>query len=61
MRARLLLTTGALCVAAVAVAGPSDAGSGGTPHRDYLEPRPPADQCDLPLAQRVGGWACPAP
>ena len=28
---------------------------------DYLAPPGSANQCDLPLAQRTGGWVCPTP
>jgi hypothetical protein len=55
---------GVLVLFLVVLAGGCGASSGPQPSRDYEaksgSPSPYADQCRLPVAQRTGGWVCPA-
>ncbi|MEO6142562.1 MAG: hypothetical protein ABIP19_01130 [Dermatophilaceae bacterium] len=56
-RVRLIVAALALMVAGV-VGAASYATNGG---RDYLGTPSSADQCDLPVAERTGGWFCYGP
>jgi hypothetical protein len=50
----------ALLLAAAASLGAAAYVSNTNTLPDYLRPVA-SNQCDLPLAQRTGGWACPSP
>jgi hypothetical protein len=59
----LLLGGAAVAVAAHAAGGSGAPASPSSGHRDYLDDSTggrTADPCALPVAQRTGGWFCPA-
>ena len=64
-RRAVLIGAAVLLLGGVALAVAAEA-TGGTArpalrHQDYIDgPAGNSDQCSLPVAQRTGGWVCPA-